>query len=202
MPPYWENVICVASGPSLTTADCDWACASGWPVIAVNSSWQALPGCDVIFAGDWSWWQRHHDHIDIPAERWTVSRTAVSRLGISHFTSRLMRPTWNSGQVAIEFAVSRGARQVLLLGYDCSVAQGSHWHGDHVGLKNPDNRVTARWRTEFQRLRQVYPDVTIMNCSRETALTCFPRLSPEEALTIAGKVRCGCGDGRMPRQPG
>jgi hypothetical protein len=185
----WDVVICIASGPSLTAADCNLAAMSGLPVIAVNNSWQAIPNCDVVFAGDWSWWYQHHDQIVSNAERWTVSCLAAARLGINRFTSRFMRPSWNSGMLAIELAVSRGARRVWLLGYDCSLQQGSHWHGDHArGMKNPDKKATDRWQNEFMRLQQGLPGVTVVNCSRSTALSCFPRQSPEAILLAVDEI--------------
>lgn len=48
-------IIC-ASGPSLTHDDSLTAINTGFPVIAVNSSWRAVPGCSHIYAGDLRWW--------------------------------------------------------------------------------------------------------------------------------------------------
>lgn len=46
---------------------------------------------------------------------------------------------FNSGQRAIQLAAHFGAERIILLGYDCSLENGTHWHGNHPdGLKNPD----------------------------------------------------------------
>ncbi|MCY1373105.1 hypothetical protein D9M69_603550 [compost metagenome] len=86
----------------------------------------------------------------------------------------------NSGYRAIELAISFGAARVLLLGFDCSVRAGTHWHGAHTKTKNPDARRCAEWLNHFGRLARHGAEV--INCSRQTELTCFPRMSLEDAL--------------------
>ncbi|MGQ6076331.1 hypothetical protein ACUNGR_13575 [Serratia sp. IR-2025] len=56
----WHTVVCVASGPSLTAADCALVEASGLPAIAVNNSWRLIPACAVIYAADCCWWELYH----------------------------------------------------------------------------------------------------------------------------------------------
>ncbi|HEY4437671.1 MAG TPA: hypothetical protein VGN40_16090 [Lelliottia sp.] len=90
---------------------------------------------------------------------------------------------FNSGQRAIQLAVHLGAERVILLGYDCTLANGAHWHGRHpVTMHNPVPREVERWHTDFSTLAGLLPGVEIINASRETALTCFTRLSLEAAL--------------------
>lgn len=86
----------------------------------------------------------------------------------------------NSGLRAIELAIGFGAARVLLLGYDCSVTSGTHWHGDHKLTKNPDAKRCAEWQRHFAMLDPKQAE--IINCSRETALNCFPRMTLEKAL--------------------
>lgn len=187
-----KTMVCIASGPSLTVDDCRLVSASGLPVIAVNSSWQAVLDCKYIFAGDHKWWQENHNTITSNARLWTVSGRAASEYGLNLFHSRFVRELYNSGQLAIEFAISRGATRVLLLGYDCSIKSGSHWHGDHQNLKNPTVSNTQRWHGEFLRLSQWAKNVDIINCSRETELTWFRR----EAL-LSALARSSLQTGRL-----
>jgi len=88
----------------------------------------------------------------------------------------------NSGAGAIAAAVQAGASRVMLLGYDCQKTGGrAHWHGDHPeGLGNAGSM--DKWPRQFQRLADTLRGVEILNCSRETALTCFPRADLETAL--------------------
>lgn len=178
----WSTSICVASGPSLNKYDCELVARSGLPVIAVNNSWQMLPGAAVIFASDACWWDEHAAAVPHSAALWTVSRDAAARHGLHFFGSELTARTYNSGQLAIELALLQGARAVILLGYDCSIRHGIHWHGPHKALRNPDGLSVAKWHGEFSRISTAFPDALIVNCSRYTELTCFPRSNLEDVI--------------------
>ncbi|KML21366.1 hypothetical protein VL10_18405 [Leclercia adecarboxylata] len=174
-------IIC-ASGPSLTIADCAAACRSGLPVIAVNSSWRAAPGCSHIYAGDLRWWDMNIPALPDGPERWTCNRRAHTRHGLNLFPTDTTG-TFNSGQRAILFAHWLGAKRIILLGFDCSITNGSHWHGDHTCLDNPTAANVKRWHGEFARVAQLLRGkVNIINSSRQTALNCFRRQSLDEAL--------------------
>lgn len=88
----------------------------------------------------------------------------------------------NSGASAIGLAVHLGAQRVILLGYDCQKTGGrAHWHGDHPkGLGNAGS--LDKWPAQFAKLARDFRNFDIMNCTRETALTCFPRVPLERAL--------------------
>ncbi|HAZ8269207.1 TPA: hypothetical protein J8W34_000298 [Citrobacter koseri] len=174
---------CVASGPSLTYDDCQTLNQADIPIIAVNNSWQATPFCAAIYAADCCWWEEHHRMIASSAERWCGDEFTARRFGINCFPSTLPG-SFNSGQRAIELALHLGARRVLLLGYDCSIRHGNHWHGNHQLLANPDKFSVARWHDEFSRLLAIAGGAEIINCSRYTRLTCFPRQPLEAALSL------------------
>lgn len=91
-------------------------------------------------------------------------------------------PHGNSGCGAISLACFAGARRVLMLGYDCQKTGGkTHWHGDHPkGLGNAGS--VHKWPAQFASLKAKMSGVEIINCSRETALTVFPRASLEQTL--------------------
>ena len=92
----------------------------------------------------------------------------------------------SSGYQAINLAVHLGARQIILLGFDMQPTGGeSHWHGDHPkGLANPTADTFAAWRRRYATLPPDLEtaDVEVVNCSRETALTVFPRARLQQAL--------------------
>lgn len=177
-----QTFICIASGPSLTVNDCELASGSGYPIIAVNSSWKAVPDCQHIYAADFTWWDHYHDSLETSAELWTQSRRAHARFGVKLFSPSDSGP-FNSGQRAIQLAAHLGAERVILLGYDCTLANGEHWHGRHPAtMHNPVPREVGRWHSDFSSLAGALPGVEIINASRETALTCFKRLPLEAAL--------------------
>lgn len=87
----------------------------------------------------------------------------------------------NSGYQAIGLAHAWGAERVVLLGYDMQRTGGkSHWHGDHKGgLPNLGPAMTT-WPAKFATIAAQWPHV--VNASRQTALTCFPRVTLADAL--------------------
>jgi hypothetical protein len=173
---------CVASGPSLTLADCDAVTRAGIPVIAVNDSWRMAPNCRALMAADLSWWAANSPRITCNAERWTADHFTAKRFGLQLLPHPMPGP-FNSGQRAIELAISKGAQRIILLGYDCSLANGIHWHGLHRHSTNPDPESVAKWEREFSRLRRwVRDDVEILNASRHTELKIFPRTTLNKVL--------------------
>ena len=176
-----RTVACIASGPSLVAEDCALIESAALPTIAINHSWQLARFAEIVYAGDSCWWEHYGHEIDIPAERWTHNPNVAQQFGIQ--ANGKGQSVLNSGYRAIELAISFGASRVLLLGFDCSVRNGTHWHGAHTKTKNPDSRRCTEWLAQFGRLARHGAEV--INCSRETALTCFPRMTIEEALCLS-----------------
>ena len=94
-----------------------------------------------------------------------------------------LRSGGHSGFQAINLAVHLGASRIVLLGYDTQPTGGrDHYFGAHPhGYKMP-----------FDMFRWLFPSivaplealgVAIVNCSRETALDCFPRRPLHEGLS-------------------
>jgi hypothetical protein len=191
-----STVVCVASGPSLTQADVD-LCRDRARVIVVNDNYRLAPWADVLYAADAAWWRLHQGVPGFVGLKYSIGSGApkgVIRLrntgnsGLEVDPSGL-RTGRNSGYQAINLAVHFGARRILLLGYDCQggVTGTSHWFGEHPhGLNRPSTAMYQSWQTYFATL--VAPlaslGVDVINCSRRTAVTCFPRQSLTEALAV------------------
>lgn len=88
----------------------------------------------------------------------------------------------NSGASCISMATQAGATRIILLGFDCQHTGGSsHWHGDHpIGLGNAG--LTHKWLENYTKMAQDFAHVDIINASRETAITCFPRARLEDLI--------------------
>lgn len=162
-----RTFVCIASGPSLNARDCELVSAAGLPTIAVNSSWQLAPWCDHLYAGDLAWWDVNADGIPHGPKRWTCSPQAARKYGLRYHQAY---GEFNSGLRAIELAFMLGAERVLLLGYDCTVSNGTHWHGNHEGTKNPTESLCRKWNQQHRRLAQ---RDQVVNCSRETELSAY-----------------------------
>jgi hypothetical protein len=159
-------------------------------VIVINDNYLVAPWADILYACDLKWWDWHKGVPDFAGERWTQDADAARKYGLSYVRGKggkglstdtgTIHTGSNSGYQAINLAYLFGARRVILTGYDMKVGPNgaAHWFGNH-----PDNIVSnhSGWLAGFktivdQRL------VEVINCTRDTALTCFPQMSIEEAL--------------------
>lgn len=178
---YGAIAVC-ASGPSLCKEDIQLLKINKIPAITVNSSWQMHPECQYVFAGDEAWWNVNHYRINSSAQKWTCSKVASQLYGIHYFEKDNVE-ILSSGMVAILFAMSLGAENIILLGYDCSLQHSIHWHGLHAGMNNPTGHSIRRWKEEsFLLAREIKRRVNVVNCSRESQLTCFPSVTLETTL--------------------
>lgn len=153
----------------------------------------------MLYACDCKFWQAYFPDISrkFAGELWTVSDQARDRFdlhwiygdtkmsGLSRSIERINCGS-NSGYQAIQLAAHFGATRLLLLGYDFMRTGGrSHWHGDHprnVGLGNGGRY--AEWIIGMNALAKDLKDarITVLNCTRKSALRCFPQTTIEEAL--------------------
>ena len=154
--------------------------------MAVNNTWQRFTGLYALYAGDLSWWKAHFS--DVPEgefRRVTASHSAFTRYpGLEYRRYTKGSEGNNSGASCIEFAADCGAQKIILVGYDCSLLHGTHWHGEHekAGLRNPTHISLDKWQDEFLRARVRWPAVEIVNCSRYTELKCYPSKNLEAEI--------------------
>jgi len=90
----------------------------------------------------------------------------------------------NSGYQAIHLAATFGAKKIVLLGFDMQRTGGlEHWHGKHEG-NLPNGRGFASWMQQMTPLARDLEamGVEVINCSRATAMRCFPRATLEEVF--------------------
>ena len=74
-----------------------------------------------------------------------------------------------------------GAEKIILVGFDCSIKNGYHWHGEHPKPLSNCKSVEF-WEKIFIKVSENLKHLEIINASRETALECFTRKSLEVAL--------------------
>ena len=127
---------------------------------------------------DAKWWNTYREEVKtFRGERFSCS---VASNGVIRMAKPFMH-FGNSGAAAVSLAYIFAAKRIVLLGYDCQRTGGqSHWHGDHPkGLGNAGG--IPNWPRQFGRVAE-YVRVPVINCSRATALTCFPRGELEKEL--------------------
>jgi hypothetical protein len=198
-----QPVVCIGTGPSLTKDDV--ASVKGQAkVIAINDAYAWAPGADVLYAADAAWWQTHKDALAFAGEKYTVVSPAkiadgvqfqgVKRLRHAGYRGLSLQPDRlclglaggsNSGYQAINLAVLMGASRILLLGYDMQrdANRRNHFFGKHPdGLSNasPYELMARAFNDLVEPLKHL--GIPIVNCTRETALTAFPRQPLHETL--------------------
>lgn len=195
------TVVCLGGGPSLTREDVA-SCRGRARVIAVNDAHRIAPWADVLYAADAAWWNLYAGVPSFEGRKYTISPKIrmpekpwlkwsdvqvlqnTGPAGLEHDPSGL-RTGKNSGYQAINLAVHFGARRILLLGYDMrSGGEGrSHWFGDHPSVLNSRENYgifLEHFRTLVDPLRQL--GIEVVNCSRSTRLTCFPRAALRDVV--------------------
>lgn len=87
----------------------------------------------------------------------------------------------NSGAGALFLAQHMGANRIIMLGYDCKEGADGirHWHGSHVyGLGNAES--LPKFKGQFEKIGPDLAGIEVINCTRDTVLTCFDRGELEE----------------------
>lgn len=195
-PAQWsedEVAVLVASGPSITQEDVDY-CREKARVLVVNDCYKLAPWADALYACDPAWWTLHEGAPAFKGQRWTQSKKAAELWNLSWITGdhrsglslepELIHFGHNSGYQALNLAVLFGVKKIILLGYDMKRTNGKeHWFGDHP----PKLKVAIPFPMFLKAFDSVGPDleragVNVINCTRETALTCFPKAELRETL--------------------
>lgn len=197
---HGETVCIMASGPSLTSGDADYARCHADRVIVINETWRMCPNADVLYGADCKWWTHRAPPPDeFKGERWTQQAAWTTPfpeglqcfksrpgIGISPPGSDVIFTGHNSAFQALGLAVAWGSRYVVFLGLDLGVAPSGarHWHGDHVAplVNGPATYDTFRGAFEKAAPMLKALNVHVLNASRETTLTAFPRVQIVGAL--------------------
>lgn len=151
---------------------------------------------DAIYTTDRGWWDVHGD-IPFEGERWASQAANLSidddkrswgkcealRINLVEasdgdtFCTKPGRIHYgnNSGFAAVNLAVQFGAKEIKLVGFDMKRTGGQeHFFGDHPApLHNGSD--FAPFVRAFTNASKAMPEgVTIINCTPESALRCFP----------------------------
>ena len=202
VPRLWtaEAVLVVGTGPSLAAEDL--ALWGDRPMVVINDAWRLAPAADVLYACDAGWWNLHQGAAEFRGERWTqafdgdnddkAQLAAAERWRLNVVLSKPGAvvsddPTWigqghSSGHQALNWAVLAGGNPILLTGFDNA---GDHYFGQHPSpLPNPDPTTFNSWEAAHQAAAQAYAarGVAVFNCSRQTALTGYPKRAIEEFI--------------------
>ena len=150
---------------------------------------------DVLYACDGPWWDVYFDEVrkTFDGELWTQDEIAANKYGLYFIRSEsapglgkydVIHTGENSGYQMVNLAYLFGAKKIILLGFDMQRTGGkSHCHGDHPAGLNRSSPL-EKFAKNFNSLAADFENegVEIINATRETALTCFPKIKLEEIL--------------------
>lgn len=200
--PDWngETAIVVATGPS--AAKMFLGDALGFArVIAVKSSWELLPSADVVYGCERSWWFANNGLPQFKGMKVSPS-PAVCRTYRDVVRVRLRPRCWilmgergvlgcglksgggHSGFQAINLAVQFGAKRIVLVGFDMTLANGIHWHKERAGSVKADASRVALWREEMDACAPLFDQlgVQVINATPDSALKNYPKFPFLEAV--------------------
>jgi len=162
-------------------------------VIVINDAYRLAPWADVLFAADHGWWKWHEGVPSFSGLKYALHAGASEWPGVTVLRSTGiqglelhpsgLRAGYNGGYQAINLATHLGASRIVLLGYDMQAPRRgpSHFFGEH-----PNHA-----RSPYGTFLEIFPSIvaplqalgiTVFNCSRSTALECFPRVALSEVL--------------------
>lgn len=195
-----KRIIIVASGPSLDDEQIKLIKSAKEHVMVINDNYKLIPEADYLFAADMRWWYENY-HL-VPKDNYCYTLKshpehlskrlpgAAQRLIGIDFTNEFglyddkVHHGGNSGYMGLQLARILGYNEIILVGFDCQHTNGKrHWFGDHDPKKFTKNADDVEnWVKRFDELSKLLYDVRVINCSKETAITCFERLDLEEIL--------------------
>lgn len=189
-----------------------------WRMIVVNDAYKLLPNADMLYAVDNSWWHIHKQCKGFTGEKWAGHEqlphekhgndkrdfadeydvNLITGLSGDEFSRDpgLIRYGSNSGFQAINMAILKGCKYIVLVGFDMRRVDGAaHFFGDHPpGLSNTTDEGYRQYNRHFvAAAKRLSPDIRIVNATPESALTCFPMMTLEAALDYKDHERNGGG---------
>lgn len=150
-------------------------------VIAINNSWELAPEADVLFAADSRWWNAYPKAAGFRGERIVCEANRVPYA--TFLTPKVLPSGSNSALQAAFWMADCGVERIALFGVDLRDDERTHWHGLHEGLNNPSENTFTRHRAAWREFANILDRPEVVNCSERSALTCFPKMSLEKALS-------------------
>lgn len=185
-----ETVVIVASGPSV--AEFKFSRIKGLKAIAVKDGYLKVPNAEVLMIGDHRYARRNPDlsaykgplilYTDpepLPEELHDERIQFIPKVagrGLSTNPAEL-RGTFTTTALAINLAVLRGAKRILLVGVDAQTGEGGkRWFGRDTVEHWPKRYQRQRWG--YTRLSDAlkHAGVTVLNLNPNSAVDTFPRV--------------------------
>lgn len=158
---------------------------------------------DVLYAGDFLWWKASHLPLaekptpsEFKGEKWTCDHRAAEVYRANRIKGankpglgqQCIHLNGNSGYQAINLAYLFGARHIVLVGFDMKLGPNGekHHHKDHPATC-VQGQTFGQWLLQGARLAKDLEAhaCDVVNCTADTALTCFRKSTLEKELAHA-----------------
>lgn len=192
-----KTAIVIASGPSLTQDQVDYAVATGHHTMVINAAYKMAPRATTMYSGDFLFWKNYvadvrRNFFGVPwsqdatsCERWpeikrvrAANRDGLGKGGLIHLNG-------NSGFQGINLAHSWGFKRIVLLGFDMKLGPKGekHFHPDHPAPM-VQAQVFFEWLHKSARLAVDLKNdgAEVLNATTDTALTCWPKVELQEVV--------------------
>lgn len=157
----------IATGQSLT--DDQVQAVRHIPCVAVSNAYEKAPWAMAMVSADKRWWLHYQPKFD------GLKYSLAEVPGVERVKDLMMGS--NSGLLGMEVAVKLGATSIILLGFDM---HGTHYFGPHQQLRNTQPNRFDQFKKQFA----AFNKVPVYNCTPDSALHCFPRMTLECALNL------------------
>lgn len=200
-----NTVVCIGTGPSLTQQQVDKARDKGFTLYACNRAFELAPDCSLLYAVNKQFWDHYYlDVRDLPCEKWTTNKQAAKQYGLNWIAEKnapglsldpdVIHHGHGSGYSLVSLAHRAGFDRIVLLGYDLKYAK------DYDGKNRREGSTPRHYFGEYPSTMQHWPSVQVkdgvhvelldlyrsiasqravevINCTPDTAIDCFPRVS-------------------------
>lgn len=192
----WDKVYLVGGGPSLRGFDFE--LLRGQVVVAINDASRYLPWATALFSADVMWMTNRREHIEsfsrhrflaIPPDQRGELRgveylTRLRLLGLSEVLG-CVHLGGTSGYAALNLAVLKGAKEIVLLGYDYSGTD--RWYPDYDWSSRGRGQFEhEEWARNFDTMLPALAvaGVKVTNASPESKITAFPKVELNQVLEV------------------
>lgn len=177
-----ETVAIIGSGPSAAEENLE-QLRGRCKVIVTNRSWELAPWADALYATDSQFWFYYKGVSEFKGRKFTSSPVSAEKYQLD----QVLTIGNNSGLRAMQLAEILLSRRFLLIGFDMHVKQGVHWHEPHGGqMRNPGTGEMRMWLDEMAIEGPKFTErrVEVINCSLDSAISCFRKMPLQEALDV------------------
>jgi hypothetical protein len=196
------TIVCIGTGPSLTSQDIGAARDKGFTLYACNNAIFVAPDAALLYAVNTAWWDHYWPEVmDLPCEKWTTNAEAAERYGLNWIAEKnapglsmdpdIIHHGHGSGYSLVSMAHRAKPDRIVLLGYDLKYApdydgkarkvgsEPRHFFGEYPASMQhwPSQQVHGGIHVELLDLyRSIAAQnvVEVVNCTPGSAIDCFP----------------------------